>query len=654
MSWRNPFLKLRAQFGPCVTSDQGHVDSDLFGFRVLGFSRISDFGFRISRLSVISLALGLSSYAQPTSPPPAQDPLMSLMLSQPRIDVDSPVAPRVAFDPPVIRPGQRATYRVVLNALETSIEWPDKPIVTGKLTLLAGGHGQLMSMAGTALQPTTTFNYHARPIEAGQYTVPAFTVNVYGKPVTIPAAQLVVTPEPPSSVPPPQELIMEIPETNIFVGQSVRARVLSPALPGGLVQGLAQVQISGPAVISDPATARGRVEVLPRPSGVQNALTYVHELMITPIRAGKLSAYAQGYAIGNRVYGGVIISGPGVMPGLPAQYMLLDSDPVQFEVRPLPSEGQLPGFTGAVGAFSIDPPQVSTNWVHVGDPIKLTVRVRGEGNLVRLVPPPPPRARDWQVLAANSDSTHPQIIQAQGHTTFSYTLVPLSEKTVATPEIPFSFFDPADGRYADCTIPSVPVSVLPGAVPVDLPVMRQAEALSEPEEKEPVLSDLAKTPGLAATSLVPLQRRAWFPLVQLAPAAAFVGLWGWERRRRYFEAHPNALLRIRARRVLRRQRRLVERAARRGDTAGFATAAIAAIRTACSPHFPAEPRALVGADVLAVLPESDRTGPPGQLARRFFDRTDASQFASETIELADLLKLHGELNQLLDCLEAKL
>jgi BatD DUF11 like domain len=579
---------------------------------------------------------------------------MTLMLSQPRIDVDSPVTPMAAFDPPVIRPGQRATYRVVLNALETSIEWPEKPLSAGKMTLMPGGRGQLMSMAGPSLQPSTMFNYHMRPAAAGEYTVPSFTVIVYGKPVTIPPAQLVVTAEPPPSIPPPQEVYLEIPETNVFVGQAVRVRVLSPALPGGLVQSLAQVQIRGKDLIVDQATARGHVETAARPSGIVNALTYIHELMVTPIKAGKLSAFAQGYAMGSRTFGGVVISGPAVMPGVAAQYRLLDSEPIEFGVRPLPAEGQLPGFTGAVGAFSVDRPQLSTNWLHVGDPVKLTVRVRGEGNLVRLVPPPPPRVRDWLVLTASPDSTHPQIIQAQGHTTFTYTLVPLSDKTVTTPQIPFCFFDPADARYADCTIPSVPVEVAPGAVPVDLPVIAQAEALSEAQDTDVVLSDLAKSPGLATSSLVPLQQRAWFPLVQLAPAVAFLGLWGWDRRRRYFEAHPDALLRIRARRALRRQRRAVERAARRQDASGFVSAAIEAIRTACSPHFPAEPRALVGADVLSVLPEPDRSGQPGQLARRFFAVSDASRFDGESAQIADLLKLHGELNKLLDGLEARL
>ena len=51
---------------------------------------------------------------------------MSLMLSQPRIDVESPVVPEVSFDPPVVRPGQESIYRVAFNALDESIAWPDK------------------------------------------------------------------------------------------------------------------------------------------------------------------------------------------------------------------------------------------------------------------------------------------------------------------------------------------------------------------------------------------------------------------------------------------------------------------------------------------------------------------------------------------------
>ena len=72
-------------------------------------------------------------------------------------------------------------------------------------------------------------------------------------------------------------------------------------------------------------------------------------------------------------------------------------------MRPLPREGELPGFTGAIGSFAVGPPKLATNVLRVGDPVKLTVTVtnRGDGPLARLVAPPPPQVRDWQVFAAN-------------------------------------------------------------------------------------------------------------------------------------------------------------------------------------------------------------------------------------------------------------
>jgi hypothetical protein len=633
-----------------------------FGFREPVAKRIcadtqygSGTGFRFSLFTASVLLAGmLPLRAQPGSAPPSQDPLMSLMLSQPRIDVDSPVVPVATFDPPVIRPGERANYRVVLNAMETSIEWPKNLPDSGKLGLTPGGHGQLMAVAGASMQPTTTFNYHARPKETGQFSVPAFTLMVYGKPVTVPAAQLEVTSNPPPSTLPPQHLVLDFPTTNVFVGQALRVRVLSPPQPGGLVQGLAQVQINGEGFIVDQATARARVDSVPRRAGPANTLAFVHEVTLTPIAAGKLTAFAQGYSVGSRNFPGIVASGPGIVPAGVSQYALLDSDPVEFDVRPLPHEGELPGFTGAVGSFTVDPPQLTTNSLRVGDPVKLTVKVHGDGNLVRLVAPAAPRSLEWQVFVVSSDTTHPQIIQAQGWTAFSYTLVPLSEKVSATPAIPFCCFDPVESRFVDCSIKAVPITVAPGAAPVDLPVLAQAEATAEPEEKEPVLSGLASSPGLAAASLVPFQRQVWFPLVQLAPAAAFAGLWGWDRRRRFFEAHPDALLRRRARRALRRERRVLQKAARSGNADGFASAAVSAIRIACSPHYPAEPRALVGADVLALLPEAQRSCGYGQVVRRFFDSTDALAFGGAHPDSTELLGLHDDLEKVLDELEARL
>jgi len=47
--------------------------------------------------------------------------------------------------------------------------------------------------------------------------------------------------------------------------------------------------------------------------------------------------------------------------------------------------------------------------------------------------------------------------------TFSYTLIPTSEETSTTPEIPFSYFDPVKSAYVNLSIPAVKVTGESGA-----------------------------------------------------------------------------------------------------------------------------------------------------------------------------------------------
>jgi len=579
---------------------------------------------------------------------------MQLMLSQPKIDMDSPVVPVTTFDPPVIKPGQQSTYRVMMNALETAIEWPEKIPAPQQLSCRAGAHGQILSLVGALLVPRTTFNYRVHPTESGQLTMPEFTVMVNGRSVVVPAAHLEVSATPPPGVVPAQQLLLDLPTNTLYVGQTIRARVLLPGSPAGVVQSLGQVQVNGQGFIVDQTSAHARIESMPLGSNGRNVNTFVYELMITPIATGKLSLFAQGYAVGNRVIGGIILPGPGGTPGTLPQYTLVDSDPAPLQIRPLPRGSELPGFTGGVGTYSVDAPELGTNFVSVGEPIKLKVKVRSDSNLARLAPPPPPRVSDWQVLAAQTESIPPQIVQAQGFVTFSYTLIPLTEKTRGTPAIPFSTFDPESGAYLDLTIPSIPITVAPGsATAADLQALIRAENTGSDLEKEPVLSGLAAAPGLAG-GLMPMQQRAWFPLVHLLPASGLIGLWLWERRRRFFEQHPELVLRRRALRALRRERRVVEQAACARNSSGFATSAVHAMKLAVAPYYPADPRALVGADVITMLPEPDRSGRTSEAVRRLFAHTDASLFAADSVDTRDLLDLQPEIKGVLDHLEARL
>ena len=248
----------------------------------------------------------------------------------------------------------------------------------------------------------------------------------------------------------------------------------------------------------------------------------------------------------------------------------------------------------------------------------------------------------------------PQPADLQGVVTFNYTLIPLTEAARATPPIPFSYFDPKAGAYVDLTIPSVPVTVKPGAVPGDLASLLQAGSAEAEPEKELVLSGLAASRGRTAASLVPPQQQPWFPLVQLrrpspssgsgaGTAAAVI----WKRIRTSSSVDAPA----------------APCAANGASCNGppgrrmrpaLPTAAVNAMRVACAPHYPAEPRALVGSDVLPLLPESERSGRAGEVVRRFFAVTDAARFGTAASAVADLLPLKPDLERVLQELEQKL
>lgn len=594
--------------------------------------------------------------AQTPAPTP-QDPLLSLLLAQPKMELSRPVRVTAAFDPPVIRPGQRSIYRVNFSAMDDAIDWPDKLPVDAAVPVRPGGRAQLVQMNGPVMEPRTGFNYHFTPLKPGRIAVPAFDVSVYGRKVTVPAAELEVS----ESAPPenaPQILSVDASPANAYVGEPVRVRIMLPASWSG-VQVLAQVQLIGQGLVVDKSSVRQSIEPVGGPAG--NRIAYIYEITATPIRAGKVDFHAQGWCAPNRPSTPAVVSGVPVSNGL--EYLLLDSDPSELQVRPLPPAGPVPGFSGAVGSFNVDPPVLvdafvggagATNMLRVGDPVKLAVTVRGTGNLARFVPPPPPQVENWQVLPAQVDRSAPQLLHAKGAISFTYTLIPLTDTTDQTPEVPFAFFEPVSGTYRTSNIPSVPVKVAPGADPLALQKLQAARAAAETPPPDPVLSGLAVAPGLGAYTMVPLQLRPWFPLVQVAPALGFIALWSWDRRRRYLRQNPHILIRRRARRALRRERRALQRSFESNNSRQFEISAVKAFRTAAAPHLGAAPDALVGTDVLQALSMKGIQPRDLEAVRRLFLVNDADTFARAPGDHLELPQLASALNRVLDRAEQAL
>ncbi|HXE42118.1 MAG TPA: hypothetical protein VN516_03750, partial [Candidatus Baltobacteraceae bacterium] len=370
--------------------------------------------------------------------------------------------------------------------------------------------------------------------------------------------------------------------------QPFQVRVLLPASPEHEVEALHEIQFHGDGFIVDNTTAQQVVQMTPLKDG-RVVPAYILETTLMPITTGASKLSVQAFTAGREFIGQITISGSVVLHGGLPQYTLLVSDPVEINVRPLPNAGQLPGFTGMVGKFTVDPPELSTNRIHDGQPVQLTVNVHGEENSSRPVPPPPPSVNDWQIF--------------QNASGFSYTLIPLADTVQKTPAIPFSYFNPETEKYVDVTIPPAPVTVMGEELPTALPAVN-AEA-SSPGLK---LNDLLPSPGKSVSSLKPLQLRGWFVCVQIVPILGFFGMWQWDRRRRFLEAHPEIVRRNQARRALRREKRRLQQAIATNDAAAFVHHAANAMKIAIAPHYSAHPQALICAEVLERLDNTERNG----------------------------------------------
>ena len=128
-------------------------------------------------------------------------------------------------------------------------------------------------------------------------------------------------------------------------------------------------------------------------------------------------------------------------------------------VRALPEAGRPPDFVNAIGTgFSIDV-AASRSVVQVGDPIELTVVVRGDGDLEGLSLPPLDGSGGLPPQYFSVPDTPPfgVVDEAANAKTFEVTVRVRSAEAREVPPVALSYFDPVAGAYA--TVRSRPVAL---------------------------------------------------------------------------------------------------------------------------------------------------------------------------------------------------
>ncbi len=141
---------------------------------------------------------------------------------------------------------------------------------------------------------------------------------------------------------------------------------------------------------------------------------------------------------------------------------MIESQPVNINVKPLPSRGKPESFSNAVGQFDFQT-SVDKNQVKENEAVNLTVSIIGNGNLELIEAPQINFPPDFEVYDPEVDLNIKNSVPGpSGKKSFSYLIIPRHEGEYRIPPVKFSYFNPNTNTYKTRSSKEYKINVLKG------------------------------------------------------------------------------------------------------------------------------------------------------------------------------------------------
>lgn len=572
------------------------------------------------------------------------------------------------FNPAQVGPEEVSQYEVTVSESgSSSTPKGDLPKVDG-LDVVGSSTSNSIRIVNGEMSTDFGFHFSVRAVNPGQYMMPAFNVTVNGKTLTVPAATLTVTNQPTtagaaSNTPGAAaitgnsiSLTAKPSRTDIYVGEKLPLDLTLTWRPD------MQPQLNGEFAQDNDSFERVDISGKPREYNVaMNGQSYgaaSWNSSLTPIKAGPQSlSFTMPLLVNIPSQNGgdpmtAILMGS--MPNMFTQQQSLNlvSAPLNLNVMPLPAEGRPANFSGAIGNFSINPPDLSSTDLQVGVPVTFKLTITGQGNFDRLQAPALDLGTLWRSYTPKETFTAKDSIGYEGEKTFQYVIMPMSDAITQLPVAQFNYFNPDTKAYVELPTQPIPVTVKPappGQAPIPLPVV----ASTPGETTKPELIGLHADAGewqSPQPSLILASPYFWAS--QAAPALIFAALFVTRRRQLRLENDPLYARRLRARQQAHAAVERARAAAAQGRAAEFYAVAQRALQEAATQDRLDAAEALTWQEFDAHLAQRGASVQVRQQAREIFDAGDALRFGGFTPDQADLTaaatRLDGLVKQLLE------
>lgn len=247
----------------------------------------------------------------------------------------------------------------------------------------------------------------------------------------------------------------------------------------------------------------------------------------------------------------------------------VESHPLALQIRDLPGEGRPSSFSGAVGNYSFEASANPTQ-ARVGDPITLTLRIQGRGNMDAISAPSINIPDGFRSYDARLVEQRPEA----GLKVFEQVLIPRNPSISEIPAVSFSYFDPERQRYE--TIVRGPFPLQLTAAPAGSTAIAQTGSTPAPASSAPLGNDLVYLKTAPKQWRHLQEASAKQPSVSVAinllPALALIAVFGYVRRREHHQRNPHEVLRRRAPKEARTGLSRSRELARTGNIQGAAQA----------------------------------------------------------------------------------
>ncbi|WP_275836088.1 hypothetical protein, partial [Roseisolibacter sp. H3M3-2] len=139
------------------------------------------------------------------------------------------------------------------------------------------------------------------------------------------------------------------------------------------------------------------------------------------------------------------------------------SESVRLVAIEPPAAGRPADWAGAVGRLRATA-RLDSSAARVGDPVVLTLRVEGEGNVKLL--PRPPLELGWAAAVPGEErvTLDSSALDVRGAKEFDWILTPRASGAREVSPIRYAYFDPETRQYDVALSPALPLQVLPGGL----------------------------------------------------------------------------------------------------------------------------------------------------------------------------------------------